>query len=97
MQITFDLQTDHINTEKHGVSLALAEQLEWDSLIAVEDNRQGYGETRMIGFAPIVDRVYCVVYVDRNYQRRIISLRKANQREVTRYAIYINASIPPAR
>jgi uncharacterized protein len=91
MQITFDLQKDDINTEKHGVSLALAEQLEWDSLIAIEDNRQDYGEIRMIGFAPIADRVYCVVYVDRNLQRRIISLRKANQREVNRYAAYINS------
>lgn len=91
MQITFDLQKDHINTEKHGVSLGLAEQLEWDSLIAIEDNRQDYGETRMIGFAPIIDRVYCVVYVDRDLQRRIISLRKANQREVKRYAAYFNS------
>jgi len=92
MQIIFDLQKDQTNTEKHGVSLALAEQLEWDNLIAIEDNRQDYGETRMIGFAPIIDRVYCVVYVDRDQQRRIISLRKANQREVNRYAFYINSS-----
>jgi uncharacterized DUF497 family protein len=45
----------------------------------------------MIGFAPIEDRVYCVVYVDRNHQRRIISLRKANKREVNSYEIKVNS------
>ena len=45
----------------------------------------------MIGYAPIDDRVYCVVFVDRgdtthSVTRRIISLRKANMREVKDYA-----------
>jgi hypothetical protein len=31
-------------------------------------------------------RLYCVVFVDRPDSRREISLRKANQREVKRYA-----------
>ena len=43
----------------------------------------------MIGYAPISDRVYCVVYTDRDNERRIVSLRKANKREVKRYAIQI--------
>lgn len=90
MQIVFDLQKDLINREKHGVSLALANQLEWDWLLAMIDDRKDYGETRIIGFAPIADRVYCVVFVDRGDQRRVISLRKANQREVKRYAAYFN-------
>jgi uncharacterized protein len=90
MQIIFDLQKDLINREKHGVSLSLANQLEWDWLLAMIDDRKDYGETRIIGFAPITDRVYCVVFVDRGHQRRVISLRKANQREVKRYAAYFN-------
>lgn len=31
-------------------------------------------------------RLYCLAYVDRTEGRRIISMRKANQREVKRYA-----------
>ena len=34
----------------------------------------------------IGDRLYYVVYVEREEVRRIISLRKANLREVQRYA-----------
>jgi len=82
------LQKDLLNQEKHGVSLSLANQLEWDWALATIDERKDYGETRIIGFAPIADRVYCVVFVDRGDQRRVISLRKANQREVKRYAAY---------
>jgi uncharacterized DUF497 family protein len=35
--------------------------------------------------APMRHRLYCVVYVDTKVSRRIISLRKANNREIDRY------------
>lgn len=50
------------------------------------DTRRNYGEKRMVGCAPIGQRVYCVVFTDRGQKRRVISLRKANVREVKRYA-----------
>jgi uncharacterized DUF497 family protein len=40
----------------------------------------------MIGIAYIGLRLFVVVYVDRSEVRRIISLRKANRREINRYA-----------
>ncbi|PSF07813.1 BrnT family toxin [Marinobacter halophilus] len=40
----------------------------------------------MIGYGPIGNRVYCVVFTERGEVRRIISLRKANRREVRLYA-----------
>ena len=53
------------------------------------DFRKDYGEERMVGLVPLADRLYCVVFVDRPperpTERRIISLRKANAREVKRY------------
>lgn len=85
MNITFNPAKDAVNRAKHGVSLALAVDLEWDMLLATLDTRRDYGEQRMIGFAPISHRVYCVVFTDRGDERRVISLRKANSREVTRY------------
>ena len=47
--------------------------------------REDYGEQRYRAFGFIGNRLYCVVYVDRNEVRRIISLRKANAREVNEY------------
>lgn len=86
MEITFDPAKDSVNIAKHGMSLAQAEEIEWDTLYAVPDTRHAYGEDRMIGLAYIGLRLYLVVYVDRDEGRRIISLRKANRREVNRYA-----------
>ncbi|MBF0215059.1 MAG: BrnT family toxin [Magnetococcales bacterium] len=85
MKIEFDLAKDSSNQEKHGVSLAIADRLEWEMAIVKPDQRNDYGEMRMIGYAPFVDRLYCVVFVDRGDVRRIISLRKANSREVRTY------------
>lgn len=90
MHITYDTAKDAVNLAKHGVSLAVANQLEWELLLAMPDSRMDYGELRMIGYAPIASRVYCVVFVDRDeanqvLSRRVISLRKANMREVKTY------------
>ena len=60
-EITFDPAKDVTNTAKHGVSLALASELEWADLMAQADTRRDYGEDRMIGYTPIGERVFCVV------------------------------------
>lgn len=42
MEITFDPNKNKINIEKHGISLADAQLLEWDTLWATEDLRGNY-------------------------------------------------------
>jgi len=86
MIIEFNPTKNQVNVTKHGVSLADAESLEWEYTAVVKDARQAYGEIRMISTGYIGDRLYVVVFVDRGTIRRIISLRKANEREVKRYA-----------
>jgi uncharacterized DUF497 family protein len=86
MRTEFDPAKDAINIAKHGIFLAAAEQIEWDTLLAGTDDRANYGEVRMIGFAFIGDRLHCVIFTDRGNVRRVISLRKANRREIRRYA-----------
>lgn len=71
---------------KHGLALADSALLEWDTLFAFPDDRKDYGEPRMIGYAVMCQRLYCVIYTDRDCIRRVISLRKANTREVRYYA-----------
>jgi uncharacterized DUF497 family protein len=85
MDITFDPDKDATNVAKHAVSLTLAKDLEWDTLQWKEDTRRNYGETRIAGYAFIGDRLYGVVFVVRGDVHRVISLRKANQREVKSY------------
>jgi len=85
MKIEFDPAKDASNLLKHGVSLVLASELDWDAALVWFDERQDYGELRMIALAPATDIVYCVAFVDRVKALRIISLRRANRREVKRY------------
>lgn len=87
MQIEFDPAKDALNIRHHGVSLALASQLEWHLLAShADDTRHDYYELRMVGFAPIGTAVYCVVFVEpRADVTRIISLRRATKPEVRSY------------
>ena len=89
MEIEFNPNKNIANIEKHGISMVDAENLEWELLLAEEDTRYEYDEIRMIGYVPIGCRVFCVVYTDRGNVRRIISFRKANKREVKKYASQI--------
>lgn len=85
MLIEFDPQKDASNLAKHGVSLALAVELDWEAALVWLDDRFEYGESRMVALAPKEDILYYVAFVDRERVRRIISLRRANRREVKHY------------
>lgn len=85
MKISFDPAKDAVNFDKHGIRLSEAEGLDWDAALVKLDSRRDYSETRQIGYAPMANRLYCVVFVERADELRIISLRKANSREVSRY------------
>ena len=85
MRIEFDPAKDSANKRKHGVSLALAEELDWDAALVWVDDRFENDEWRMIALAPKTGILYYVAFVDRGEVRRIISLRRANRREVKHY------------
>ncbi len=85
MEIEFDPAKDGANMAKHGVSLALASELDWQAALVWIDGRFEYGEVRMIALAPKTEILYYVAYVERGRARRIISLRRANRREVKHY------------
>ena len=85
MQIEFDKAKDVLNQTKHGVSLSLADELNWEAALVWVDDRFEYGELRMIALAPKTGILYYVAFVERGKTRRIISLRQANRREVTHY------------
>ena len=85
MRVEFDPTKDASSRVNHGVSLALAESLDWDAALVWIDERFGYDELRMIALAPDLAVLYYVAFVDRGNARRIISLRRATRREVKHY------------
>ena len=86
MKIAYDPAKDRANRQKHGVSLALAADLDVDAALVVADRRRAYGEERFQAIAPIDGRLHVLVFTMRGNTLRAISLRKANAREVKRYA-----------
>lgn len=68
------------------MSLSEAADFEWDNALISADERRNYGEACMTAIGYIGERLYVVVYVNRDDSHRIISLRKANSREVRYYA-----------
>ena len=85
MRIEFDPAKDATNRHKHGVSLAVAGELDWETALVWVDDRFEYGEVRMMALAPKTGILYYAAFVDRGNVRRIISLRQANRREVKHY------------
>jgi hypothetical protein len=85
VRIEYDAGKEVANVAKHGVSLSVAADLEWDDALVWVDDRREYGEARMIALAPKRTILYYVAFVDRGGVRRVISARRANRREVRHY------------
>jgi uncharacterized protein len=69
-----------------GLSFALAEELEWETALTVEDNRRDYGEKRLRVLALLNGRLHAVVVTPRQNELRVISFRKASRKEEKLYA-----------
>lgn len=68
------------NIAKHGVDFADVARFDWEGAVASPDPRQA--EHRLIALGRIDGRLYVCVYAIRPNALRIISLRKANAREI---------------
>ena len=85
MKIEFDADKDAANRTKHGLSLADAERMEFDTARYVRDDRYAYGEDRFQAHGLIDGRLHVLAFTMRGEVLRAISLRRANPREVKRY------------
>jgi uncharacterized protein len=83
-----DPDKDMINKAKHDVPLDLGIQIFDRDFIEEEDERFDYDETRFVATGPVAalnDRICVVVYTWRGNVRRLISFRKANDKEIGKY------------
>ncbi|MHB8371024.1 MAG: BrnT family toxin [Leptospirales bacterium] len=84
--------TVHFDTDKRdktlrarGLDFARAGEIFADVIITIEDIRKNYGETRWMTVGAIDGRIVILIWTPRGAVRRIISMRYANEREITRY------------
>ncbi|PAT37945.1 hypothetical protein CK623_13260 [Vandammella animalimorsus] len=85
MHIDFDVAKNERNVRERGLPFALAESFDFETALIWQDTRKEYPETRWVALGRIHDRVYALVFSETPVGIRIISLRKANRREVARY------------
>lgn len=85
MDFEYDQIKDETNIANRDIPFILASQLDWDTALIWDDTRNEYGEPRQSALALYGDRLFFVAFVDRGNKRRIISMRKANKREVRYY------------
>lgn len=85
MKITYDPTKNAANIERRGLPFDLIADLDWATAVIVEDIRRDYGERRYRVFGYIGDRLYAAVFTPRRDALHVISLRKANNREVKRH------------
>ncbi len=82
MNFDWDEKKNKLNIKQHGLDFEFAKQLFNNNLFVVPDLRLDYKENRYIGYGKIEGRLMIVVYTERLPDIiRIISFRKANQRE----------------
>jgi uncharacterized DUF497 family protein len=85
MAVSYDPKKDARNVRERNVSFALARDFEWSTAYVSEDIRKDYGERRYQALGEIAGRLYMLVFTPRRGDVHVISLRKANRREVKGY------------
>ena len=86
MQFEFDADKQNINLRKHGIDLRDAAYVFLDNCrLDAADERKDYGEERRVVVGTVEDRLWVVVCTRRADAIRLISARKANEREKKRY------------
>jgi uncharacterized protein len=85
MQLSFDPDKNERNILERGLDFNLAADLDWTTALIDEDNRRDYGERRYRVLACIGERLYALIFTPREGLVHVISLRKANAREVKHY------------
>ena len=86
VQITFDLAKRQVTLADRGLDFEDARHVFAGPNFEVEDRRVDYGETRILCFGMLGDRMVVVGYTPRGDARHVFSMRKANDREQARIA-----------
>jgi uncharacterized DUF497 family protein len=85
MKITCDPNKREITMNDRGIDFADAALVFSGTTLDFQDDRKDYGETRIITVGYLQSRMMIVVWTPRGDTRHIISMRKANEREQTRF------------
>jgi uncharacterized protein len=86
VRIIFDPAKNERNIRDRGLSFESAAEFDFEGALYAVDERRDYSETRYIAVGMLGVRLHVLCFADATEGIRVISFRKANAREVKRYA-----------
>ena len=93
MKIEYDTAKRDETLQLRGIDMADAPIVFFGQTLTEEDLRFDYGEKRFLTVGFLKGRMVLVAWTMRGDARRIISMRKANGREVVRYSQGFSAGL----
>ena len=85
MSIEFDPAKRAATLEVRGLDMGRAGEVFAGTMLTVEDDRRDYGKDHFITIGFLDGAMVILVWTPREGRRRLISMRKANERERTLY------------
>ena len=86
MHITFDPRKNERNIRERDLPFELAAEFEFETAHIQADGRQDYGEVRYVAIGNLRGRLHVLCFAEAADGIRVISFRKANDREIKHYA-----------
>jgi uncharacterized protein len=85
VKIEFDPNKSRKNAEERGLPFELVADFQWETAMINPDERFLYSELRYAALGFVRTRLHFLCYTPTDEGVRVISFRKANQREVKIY------------
>ncbi|MYN17027.1 BrnT family toxin [Rugamonas sp. FT107W] len=85
MGVTFDPSKRQKTVVERGLDFVRARDAFEGVTVTTDDERLDYGEHRCVTVGYLDERIVVVVWTPRGRARRIISMRKANEREIAKF------------
>lgn len=92
MDVSFDPAKRALTLETRGPDMARAEEVFAGENLTLRDARFDYGELRFVTIGYLDGRMVVMAWTPRDGAPRIISLRKANEREQAKYGRRLRGS-----
>lgn len=86
MRINFDPTKNARNIRERNLQFESAAEFDFENALVQIDARQEYGETRYVALGNLRGRSHVLCFTETPDGIRVISFRKANDREVRSYA-----------
>jgi len=86
MRITYNGAKRATALAERGLDFRRAREVFDGTHLTLEDDRKDYGELRFITVGWLETRLVVLTWTPRGRARRVISMRKANEREIEKFA-----------